>query len=121
MSHHVLVVDDDPGIRDVIAEMLRDEGYDVTTASNGREALEAITTQPLAVVLLDLNMPVMDGWQVTAEVQQRGLHVPLVFMTAGQRAQAEAERWHVDGYLPKPFDFGKLIDTVAQFAGPPPS
>lgn len=119
MTRHVLVVDDDPGIRQVIESILADEGYEVATATNGREALDQIATQPPAVVLLDLNMPVMSGWELTAQVQERGLDVPLVFMTAGARAQAEAERHHAAGYLPKPFDMDHLLRTVARFAPDP--
>ena len=112
MPQHVLVVDDDRAIRRVVEMALEDEGYTVTTAANGREALEAIATQAPALVLLDLNMPVMSGWDVTAQVQQQGLEVPLVYMTAGNSARAEAERHRVAGYLAKPFALHELIEVV---------
>ncbi len=67
---------DDRAIRQVVEMALEDEGYTVTTAANGREALAVIATRPPAVVLLDLNMPVMSGWEVTAQVQQHGPDVP---------------------------------------------
>ena len=121
MPRRVLVVDDDPAIRDVIAAALAEEGYEVVTATNGREALEQIHTQPPSAVLLDLNMPVMNGWQVADQVKASGLSVPLVFMTAGDRARAEAARHQVAGYLPKPFGLSLLLDCVEQVAGPPSS
>lgn len=121
MAHRVLVVDDDAAIRHVIATALAEEGYEVVTATNGREALEQIHTQRPSVVLLDLNMPVMNGWEVTDQVQTSGLPVPLVFMTAGDRARAEAARHQVAGYLPKPFGLSLLLDCVEQVAGPPSS
>ena len=121
MPRRVLVVDDDPAIRHVIATALADEGYEVVTAANGQEAMEQIHTQPPSAVLLDLNMPVMNGWELTAQVQASGLPVPLVFMTAGDRARAEAARHQVAGYLSKPFDLSLLLDCVEQVAGPPSS
>jgi CheY-like chemotaxis protein len=115
MSPDVLVVEDDEAIRHTIEVILEDEGYDVALATNGREALDRITADPPKMVLLDLQMPVMTGWEVTERVQQQGLDVPLVFMTAGHRAQTEAERYHVAGFLGKPFELDDLLDTVARF------
>lgn len=115
---HVLVVDDDAAIRSVIQITLADEGYRVTTATNGREALDRILKDRPAVVLLDLQMPVMDGWRLQASLHELGVNVPVVFMTAGYRARAEAERHQAAGYLAKPFDLDDLLRTVAHFAPP---
>jgi len=119
MAHRVLVADDDAAIRAVVTEILADEGYEVSSAVNGREALEKIRTEPPEVVLLDLNMPLMNGWEVTEQIQTHGPEVLLVFMTAGRSARAEAERYQVAGYLAKPFDIDDLIDTVARFTSAP--
>src|SRR5262245_36830107 len=73
-AHSVLVVEDDDGIRESIVEILRDEGYLVHEASNGREALEQLKDgQRPCVVLLDLMMPVMSGWQFLQEIQDTGM------------------------------------------------
>ena len=100
---HVLIVDDDPGIRGFIQMTLQAEGYSVATAANGREALERIAAQRPHVILLDLAMPVMNGWQLHDRLRQLGLSIPVVFMTAGFSARAEAEARRVAGYLAKPF------------------
>ncbi len=111
----VLVVDDDPAIRRAVGMMLEDEGYDVATAANGREALDQIAESAPSVVLLDLQMPEMDGWQLQRRLRELHLDVPVVFMTAGYRARAEAERHQAAGYLAKPFDMDDLLSTVARF------
>src|SRR5688500_15806012 len=68
MSGKVLVVEDDPQIREVIAEVLTDEGYAVQTAENGREALQRLHESRPCVMLLDLMMPIMDGWQLLGQL-----------------------------------------------------
>ena len=116
MSHHVLVVDDDQSIREIVQMVLEDEGFKVTTAANGQEALERITEQRPCVVLLDLNMPVMDGWTFHKRVRVEGLGIPVVFMTAGNGACEEAARYGAEGCLPKPFGIDELCQAVARFA-----
>ena len=113
----VLVVDDDPGIRSVISAVLEDEGFPVTTAANGREALSSISSEEPALVLLDLQMPVMSGWEVINTLREAQTTIPIVLMTAGFRAQAEAERCHADGFLPKPFNLDDLVQVVERFTG----
>jgi CheY-like chemotaxis protein len=108
----ILVVDDDPDIRSVVEAILSGEGYRVTTAANGRLAWEAISQQQPNVVLLDLQMPVMTGWELLDLLREQGMQVPIVVMTAGYRAKAEAERHGAAGHLAKPFDLDELLATV---------
>lgn len=108
----VLVVDDDPDIRTVVEAILSGEGYRVMTASNGRLAWEMIARQQPDVVLLDLQMPVMTGWELLDLIHERGLPVPIVVMTAGYRARAEAKRHGAAAHLAKPFDLNDLLATV---------
>ena len=117
----VLVVDDDPFIRGFIQATLQAEGYAVAAASNGQEALERIERHPPAMVLLDLSMPVMNGWQLQERLRERGLPIPLVFMTAGYHAQEEAERHGAAGHLAKPFELDELLQVVRRFASGPRS
>ena len=114
----VLVVEDDPELRAVVAEILEWEGYRVTTASNGRKALQAIeetstggATSP-ALVLLDMWMPVLDGWSVARELKQRAIKVPIVVMTAAEDAPRSAEEVDADGYLAKPFGMDDLLEAI---------
>ncbi len=115
------MVDDDPGVRGFVAMVLRAEGYRVLTAADGVEALEWIARQRPDLVLLDLAMPVMDGWQVLHTLRERRVNVPLVFMSAGYNARVEAERHGADGYLGKPFTRAELLAVVARFVSAVPS
>lgn len=111
-ASRVLVVDDDPGILDFIALLLESEGYAVSTACHGAEALERAAAMRPDVVLLDLAMPVVDGWQLTEALREQERPPPLIFMTAGHSARREAERHGADGYLSKPFDVEDLLRCV---------
>ena len=108
----ILVVDDDPDIRHVVEAILESEGYQVTTAINGRQAWEQITQQRPDVVLLDLQMPVMTGWELLDLLREQGVQVPIVVMTAGYRARAESERRGAAGHLAKPFELDDLLAVV---------
>jgi CheY-like chemotaxis protein len=109
----VLVVDDDEAIRDVIAEVLRDEGYNVISAENGAEALREIKREPHPdLVLLDLMMPVMSGWEVLELLQanEELSRIPVVVVSA-MTAPGATE------HLAKPIDLDRLLDTVGRLTG----
>ena len=72
MTAPVLVVEDDAALRELLAMILESEGIDVETAANGREALARMAERFPALVLLDMRMPVMDGWQLCKELVRRG-------------------------------------------------
>lgn len=115
----VLVVDDDPDILSLVDLTLRDSGYSVVLASDGREALERAHAVAPGLVLLDLTMPVLDGWQVQARLQEERPALPVVLMTAAARAREQASLHQAAGYLGKPFDQTMLLETVARFVPSP--
>jgi CheY-like chemotaxis protein len=114
----VLVVDDDPDLMEIVRIMLDSSGYEVRCARNGREAIEAVAQKKPAVVLLDMLMPVMDGWQCARELRARyGSGIPIVVVTAAEHARARADQaGGVDDVLPKPFDMDDLLRVVARYA-----
>jgi len=118
MSHHILIVDDDAGIRAMIEMVLQSEGFNVSTAADGREALDRIAENRPVLVLLDLQMPVMTGWETLSHLRDAQIDIPVVFMTAGYRAKAEAERCGADGYVAKPFELDTLLAVVERLAAP---
>ena len=111
----ILVVDDDPSIVTTVSEILDFEGYHVETAANGAEALQAVERRQPALVLLDMRMPVLDGWGFARELRQRGVDLPIVVMTAAENAAGWAQEIDAAGYVSKPFDLDQLISTVERF------
>jgi CheY-like chemotaxis protein len=116
----VLVVDDDPDILQTLALCLSTEGYGVLMAANGQEALEVLRREKPAVILLDLMMPVMDGWQFVTEMDHRGWRkAPILILSADRGVQGHANRLHADAFLAKPFDLEELLGKVLQLTGGP--
>jgi CheY-like chemotaxis protein len=117
---YVLVVDDDPAIRGLVADALRAEGYSVDLAAHGREALEAMRARLPATVILDLMMPVMDGFSFMEACHQEQLcdNVPIVVISAVQDALQRIHEVPVHACIAKPFDLDDLLRTVRQFAKP---
>jgi signal transduction histidine kinase len=106
----LLLVEDDSSIRFALSDMLSDEGFDVTTVVNGRDALNELRhAAPPDVILLDLMMPVMDGWEFRVEQRADPLlaSIPLLAMSADLSAKARAIA--ADGYIRKPIDFPDLL------------
>ena len=118
-GERILVVDDDDSIRDMIEIVLAAEGYAVRTAAHGAAALELVEESPPRLILLDMRMPVLDGWGFARAYRQRpGPHAPIVVLTAARDAAARAAEIQADGYLGKPFNLGELLDLVDQHARP---
>jgi CheY-like chemotaxis protein len=112
----ILIVEDDVAIRQTVAELLEDEGYEVDCAANGADALALLERSEVpALILLDLMMPVMDGWSFR-ETQRRDPRlagIPTVVVTASNAASGHApDELAPDAFLAKPFDLDRLIDTV---------
>ena len=114
----VLVVDDDTSILDTVSSILTGEGYYVVSAATGEEALAAVARKQPALILLDMRMPVMDGWAVARALRAQGIKVPIVVMTAAESAKRWADEVGAEGYLAKPFGLDDLLATVERFRGP---
>ena len=113
----VLVVDDEEMIRAVIAESLVDEGYRVVQAKDGQEALDAVSAHRPAVILLDMRMPVLDGWGFMRELKLRPGHsASVVVMTAAQNAGRWCEEVGGDECLAKPFEIEDLVGVVERLS-----
>ena len=114
----VLVVDDDPSILAVVSDILESEGYHVSTATNGMDGLEAMRVAPYALVILDMRMPVVDGWSFASFLDAFDNPVPILVMTAGQEAEEWAKEVGTTHYLEKPFDLHDLLNAVTAIIGP---
>lgn len=114
----VLVVDDDTSILDTVSAILSGEGYDVVSAATGQEALAAVARKQPLLILLDMRMPVMDGWAVARSLREQGINVPIVVMTAAESAKRWADEVGAEGFLAKPFGLDELLSTVERFRRP---
>jgi CheY-like chemotaxis protein len=113
MSDRILVVDDDDSIRQIVRMCLVDEGYEVGEAANGAAALEMLAEFRPGLILLDLRMPVMDGWEFARRYQTLpGPHAPIVACVAALDVMHECADLDTAGILSKPFDLDDLLDAV---------
>ncbi len=109
----ILVVDDDAAIREVVAEVLQEEGYRVAVAASGAEALAVLDAVNPALVVLDMRMPVMNGWEFAEQLSARCDDcIPILVMTAAVDAARRAAEIGAAGTLSKPFDLADLIEMV---------
>jgi DNA-binding response OmpR family regulator len=113
----VLVVEDDDSIRDLVDIVLTSAGYEVLTAPDGAAALQVVGTVHPDLVLLDMRMPVMDGWEFARRYRAGPEpHAPIVVVTAARDAAQRASEIDANGYLGKPFDMGELLALVRHLA-----
>jgi CheY-like chemotaxis protein len=117
----ILVVEDDAAIRGLVSEALRDDGYQVREAANGVEALETVREAPPDLIVLDLMMPVMNGWTFLEEWRRISsrVEVPVVVTSAAHDLPRSADRLRTMGVrncLAKPFDMEGLLALVERYA-----
>jgi DNA-binding response OmpR family regulator len=118
----ILVVEDEADLVWVVRFNLELEGYRTYVAPNGRTALELLEELEPDVMLLDLMMPVMDGWAVLTEIRRRRLPTPHVVVVSARTAQGDrrrAEEFAVDAFIAKPFDMEELLTTIRSLLPPP--
>lgn len=117
MAKRLLVVDDDPGLLLAVSETLRAEGYNVKTARRGAEALIIVAQSLPDLIISDIRMPGMDGYQLVKNLRSnpRTRLVPIVFLTAKDETSDRIQgfRTGVDAYLTKPFEPEELVAIVA--------
>jgi CheY-like chemotaxis protein len=117
-STSILVVDDDSAILELIAQVLIDEGYSVITAGDGRTAVALARTRLPRLILLDLMMPEMNGWQVIAALKSFNLTraIPVILLSARRDLAETASALGANAYLEKPFDLDDLVQHVQSYA-----
>lgn len=109
----ILVVDDDPMVRETIRQALEDDGLSVVTAGDGRQALALTTERAPALVVLDVNLPWLDGYTVAATLRERhGDALPILIITAHGHPADKAQRVRAFAYLRKPFELDDLLTTI---------
>ena len=114
----VLVIDDDVALREILRDCLEAEGYAVDVAVDGRDGLDRLQHRRPRVILLDLMMPVMDGWTFRAEQLARDelARIPVIVLSAAHGARRQAELLGAAAIIEKPFDLDSLCATVVTLA-----
>ena len=109
---HILLVDDDPTVRDSLNDVLVSEGYFVIPAENGQQALELAGRLPVDLALLDLNMPVKNGWDTFEHLTREQPLLPIIIVTARPNQLFTAINAGVGALLEKPMDIPMLLRTM---------
>ena len=119
MGKKVLIVDDEEDIRFLIRTLLSKEGYEVEEAGDGVTALEMLSSGRFDLMVLDIMMPKMDGYEVMREIQQRGMALPVVMLTAKVDDDSVWEGYKQGAtlYITKPFENKMLVDAVNYLIG----
>lgn len=120
-GQYILVVDDDRDFREALSEVLQEAGYPVQQAENGEVALSRVADEAPGIVLLDLKMPVLDGWGVMERMRgdARSAGVPILILSA-YGFEWESELLGAQGYIPKSVGMDEILERVRKAAGPPP-
>jgi two-component system OmpR family response regulator len=110
----VLIVDDEPNIRDLLATSLRFAGYEIQTAANGAQAVAAVTESEPDIILLDVMLPDMNGFSVTKKLRSSGIQAPILFLTARDDVEDKITGLTVGGddYLTKPFSLDEVVARI---------
>ena len=114
---HILVVDDDAAICEVLSELLGDAGHDVATAPDGRAALAQVQIARPDLILMDLMLPTLDGAAATRLLKEDPAtrHIPVIAMSAGRNLQSRTDDLPANDVLAKPFDIDVLLAEVALY------
>lgn len=119
LMEKIMVVDDEPDTVDLIKLVLETEGFEVISAYSGKECLEKLKTEKPALILLDIMMPVMDGWEVFHRIREEYQYVRVAILTISDRDIDKMLGLHVlkaDDYITKPFGRQELVDRVRKLS-----
>lgn len=119
MTKKILVVDDESSIREALSKVLHAEDYEVVSAENGQEAIEKFGAEKIDLLLLDLGLPVKDGWGTLEWLARVNPLLPIIIIT-GRHAQRElAEKAGADALMEKPLNVPRLLQTIRELINEP--
>jgi CheY-like chemotaxis protein len=108
----VLVVEDEEAMRMLIKEELEDEGHEVKTVSNGKEALDFLSSNDVDLITLDIEMPDMSGLEVAGKIREMKKNVKIILLTAYSHYKSDLSSWAADDYVVKSSDLSQLKNAV---------
>lgn len=119
MAHKLLIVDDSASMRQMVSFTLKDAGYEVVTANNGKDALAKLVGHKISMVITDLNMPEMDGIELIKSLREKSgfKFTPIVMLTTESQDNMKlaGKQAGASGWIVKPFKPAQLVDTVKKF------
>jgi len=119
---HILIIDDDPDIRDLLSVYLENEGHVISHAENGQDGIDQATQSPPDLIILDINMPVMDGTRVLQALRDgsQSAKIPVIALSAVSvpEMRDDMHRLGCDAYVDKPIDFKVLIGKIEALLAP---
>ena len=119
MAKKILIVDDELDILEVLAFRLKKAGYEISTAVDGQKALDRIKKEVPDLLLLDLRLPGMDGYEVCKHLKatDKWKNIPIIMITASSIMKVEkaVRKFNVEGFLIKPFNYEELLEKIKKF------
>jgi two-component system cell cycle response regulator DivK len=118
MKHKILIVDDEPTIRKLFHDILTSNGFEVFEAANGQEGIHSVQQKCPDLILMDLRMPKMDGYQAARIIKKEiNCEIPIIAVTANAMKgdDEKAMEFGCDGYISKPIDLESFLETIAKF------
>lgn len=114
MTEEILIVDDNPGIRLLLQDILANEGYQITAATTGKEAAECVKTKTFDAVILDYNLPIISGTEVLKQMNDANIHTPAIVITGiKEMVQTELSETGLEAVvIAKPFDVTEICTRV---------
>ena len=119
MSKQVLIIDDICAMLDLVEDILQMAGYEVMTASDARTALAQLETTTPDLILLDVMMPRMSGYECIEQLRHRHRAIPIILLTVKKHTPEEIEQLGVAGYLRKPFHHQELLSMLTELLSDP--
>ena len=110
---HILIVEDEPDIQELLCAYIQNAGYETAAAGDGEEALNLFASRPFDLVLLDIMLPKLDGFQVCERIRSQS-QVPILMLTAldGEEERLRGFRLNIDDYVTKPFSMPVLLEKL---------
>lgn len=120
MNKKVLIAEDSSVIQNLAKKILQFQNYDITAVKNGQQVLDKIEKENFDVIVMDINMPVMDGMQCAEQIRNRKdekANTPIIAISGNAKnySQADFDRVGINEYLPKPLNFDELVEKVNQY------
>ena len=114
MEEEILVVDDQPGIRLLLTDILTNAGYVITTASTGKEALDQLQEKRFALIMLDYKLPIIDGMQVIQKIEKQNIRIPAIVMSGlAEKIETDIKNYPlVKELLAKPFNIQEIPEMI---------